>query len=149
GSKLQILELTTFLLNAETGAHMLSAEDHPLKSQFMSYLSNHPKIFEGLKAGAVIDYEIEGSRFHVEVTGKSKIQVHPIRGENPDVELVFSPGAVRHLMTYQSEDEYAANFGRFFKEPTDEKWIRFNLRRNIVKLLMKGYRKFAQKAGLI
>ncbi|MFX1261504.1 MAG: (Fe-S)-binding protein [Promethearchaeota archaeon] len=148
-SKLEILELTTFLLNAETGDRMLSMEDHPLKSHFMSYLSDHPKIFEGLKAGAVIDYGIEGSRFHVEVTGKSEIQVYPVRGENPDVELSFSPGAVKQLITYQSEDEYAANFGRFFKEPTDEEWIRFNLRRNIVKLLMKGYRKFAQKAGLI
>jgi heterodisulfide reductase subunit D len=149
GSELQILDLTAFLLNAETGDRVLSAEDHPLKSQFMSYLSNHPKIFEGLKAGAIIDYEIEGSRFHVEVTGKTKILVHPVRGENPDVELTFSPGAVKQLTMYESEDEYAANFGRFFKEPSDEEWIRFNLRRNIVKLLMKGYRKFAQKAGLI
>jgi hypothetical protein len=128
---------------------VLFAEDHPLKDAFMSYLADHPKIFDGLKAGAVIDYGIEGSRFHVEVVGKTKIQVHPMRGENPDVELTFSPGAVKQLITYQSEDEYAANFGRFFKEPTDDEWIRFNLRRNIVKLLMKGYRRFAQKAGLI
>jgi heterodisulfide reductase subunit D len=148
-SRIRILELTTFLLDAKTGIRVVSAEDNPLKSQFMSYLSNHPKIFEGLKAGAVIDYEIEGSRFHVEVIGKTKIQVNHVRGENPDVELTFSPGAVKQLITYQSEDEYAANFGRFFKEPTDDEWIRFNLRRNIVKLLMKGYRKFAQKAGLI
>ncbi|MHA1938186.1 MAG: heterodisulfide reductase-related iron-sulfur binding cluster, partial [Candidatus Thorarchaeota archaeon] len=149
GSELRILELTTFLLNARTGDRVVSTEEHPLKGSFMSYLGDHPKIFDGLKAGAEIDYEIEGSRFHVEVVGKSKIQVHPMRGENPDVELTFSPGAVKQLITYQSEDEYAANFGRFFKEPTDEEWIRFNLRRNIVKLLMKGYRKFAQKAGLI
>lgn len=148
-SKLQILELTTFLLNARTGDRAISVEEHPLKGPFMLYLAAHPKIFDGLKEGAVIDYEIEGSRFHVEVVGKTKIDVHPMRGENPDVELTFSPGAVKKLITYQSEDEYAANFGRFFKEPTDEEWIRFNLRRNIVKLLMKGYRKFAQKAGLI
>lgn len=148
-SNLLILELSTFLLNAKTGDRVISAEEHPLKCPFMSYLAAHPKIFDGLKEGAVIDYEIEGSRFHVEVVGKSEIQVHPMRGENPDVELTFSPGAVKQLITYQSEDEYASNFGRFFKEPTDDEWIRFNLRRNIVKLLMKGYRKFAQKAGLI
>jgi heterodisulfide reductase subunit D len=148
-SKLKILELTTLLLNAKTGDRVESSKEHPLKIPFMNYLEAHPKIFDGLKKEAVIDYEIEGSRFHVEVVGKSQIQVHPMRGENPDVELTFSPGAVKQLITYQSEDEYAANFGRFFKEPTDEEWIRFNLRRNIVKLLMKGYRKFAQKAGLI
>ncbi|MHA2142408.1 MAG: (Fe-S)-binding protein [Candidatus Thorarchaeota archaeon] len=147
--KLQILELTTFLMNTKTGDRATSAEDHPLKSPFMAYLSAHPKIFDGLKGGAVIDCVIEGSRFNVEVVGKRKIQVHPMRGENSDVELTFSPGAVKRLISYQSEDEYAANFGRFFKEPTDEEWIRFNLRRNIVKLLMKGYRKFGQKAGLI
>ena len=148
-SKMQILELVTFLLNAKTGDRAITTMEHPLKIPFMKYLETHPKIFDGLKKDAVIDYEIEGSRFNVEVVCKSKVQVHPIRGENPDVELTFSPGAVKKLITFKSEDEYAANFGKFFKEPTDDDWIRFNLRRNIVKLLMKGYRKFAQKAGLI
>ena len=62
---------------------------------------------------------------------------------------MFSRAAVETLVTFDSEDEYAAQFGNFFKNPTDDQWIRFNLRLNIVKLLMKGYRKFAQKAGLI
>jgi hypothetical protein len=65
------------------------------------------------------------------------------------VELTFSPEAVRKLTSLTSEDEYAKQFGSFFKKPTDDVWIKFNLRRNIVKLLAKGYRKFAMKAGLI
>jgi len=73
----------------------------------------------------------------------------PQRADNPDVALMFSPAAVVTLITFDSEDRYAEQFGKFFKEPTDLEWIRFNLRLNIVKLLMKGYRKFAQKAGLI
>ena len=75
--------------------------------------------------------------------------MHPIRAENADVELTFSKGAVRKLVAFESEEEYAKQFGLFFKEPTDHEWIKFNLRLNLVKLLMKGYRKFAQKAGLI
>jgi hypothetical protein len=149
GSKMRILDLSAFLLDAEVGAVKSRVEEHPMKPIFMEYLSAHPKIFEGLKSGAVIDYEIEGHRFHVEVIGKSKIAVHPKRAENPDVELTFSSKAVQTLVTFPSEDEYAAKFGYFFKHPTDDEWIRFNLRLNIVKLLMKGYRKFAQKAGLI
>jgi hypothetical protein len=62
---------------------------------------------------------------------------------------MFSPKAVEALITYKNEDEYAARFGLFFKEPTEDEWTKFMLRLNIVKLLMKGYRKFAQKAGLI
>jgi hypothetical protein len=115
----------------------------------MEYLRKHPLIFDGLKKDAVIDYEISGDRFHVLVLDKGAIEVNPVRAENPDVELTFSEDAVRVLTSFSSEDEYAAQFGLFFKEPTDDRWIRFNLRRNIVKLLMKGYRKFAQKAGLI
>ncbi|RLI54185.1 MAG: hypothetical protein DRO93_12885, partial [Candidatus Thorarchaeota archaeon] len=83
------------------------------------------------------------------ITGKRAIEVRPVRAENPDVELTFSRAAVERLITFESEDEYAAQFGKFFKEPTEDEWIKFNLRLNIVKLLMKGYRKFAQKAGLI
>jgi hypothetical protein len=83
------------------------------------------------------------------VLDNGAIQVNPVRSENPDVELTFSQEAVKHLTVLKSEDEYAQKFGSFFKKPTDEVWIKFNLRRNIVKLLMKGYRKFAQKAGLI
>ncbi|MFX1369350.1 MAG: (Fe-S)-binding protein [Promethearchaeota archaeon] len=148
-SKLEILELITFLLNAKTGAIAREEEEHQMKQPFIQYLAKHPLIFEGLKKGAVIDYEIEGSRFHVEVTGRNKIEVRPIRADNPDVELTFSPKAVEKLITFDSERDYAAQFGLFFKEPTDAEWIRFNLRLNIVKLLMKGYRKFAQRAGLI
>ena len=112
-------------------------------------MSKHPKIFEGLKKGAVIDYDIEGDRFHVLVTGKSQIEVPPIRAENPDVELTFSSKGVEKLIALDSEVEYAAQFSDLFKNLTDDEWIEFNLRLNIVKLLMKGYRKFAQRAGLI
>ena len=97
----------------------------------------------------MIDYELEEDRFHVLITGKSQIEVNPFRAENPDVELIFAPKAVEKLITYDKEDEYAARFGLFFKEPSDDEWIKFVLRLNIVKLLMKGYRKFATKAGLI
>ncbi|MFW9975134.1 MAG: hypothetical protein ACFFDQ_07720, partial [Candidatus Thorarchaeota archaeon] len=109
----------------------------------------HPLIFEGLNNGAAIDYEIGEDRFHVEVVGKNRIEVRPIRAENPDVVLTFAPKAVEKLITFDKEDDYAAQFGLLFKEPTDDEWIKFDLRRNIVKLLMKGYRRFAQKAGLI
>ncbi len=150
GSKLPVLDLPTFLLPyAQKGKKKREAAESELKKQFMQYLSAHPLIFEGLKKEAVIDYEVEGQRFHVEVVGKDEIEVRPVRAENPDVELIFSPGAVQKLTTFDSEDDYAAQFGLFFKEPTEEQWIKFVLRRNIVKLLMKGYRKFAQKAGLI
>ncbi|MGY5852871.1 MAG: (Fe-S)-binding protein [Candidatus Thorarchaeota archaeon] len=148
-SKMKIIDLPTFLLEAKTGAFVADTKEHPLKPVFMKYLAAHPLIFDGLKKGAVIDYEIEGDRFHVEVIGKREIAVHPRRAENPDVELTFAPKAVETLVTFTSEDEYASKFGYFFKKPTDDEWIRFNLRLNIVKLLMKGYRKFAQKAGLI
>ncbi len=148
-SNIRILDIPAFLLNAELGSVKSGPEGHPMKPIFMDYLAAHPKIFEGLKSGAVIDYEIDGDRFHVRVVGKSEIKVFPHRAENPDVELTFSPRAVETLVTFSSEDKYAEKFGYFFKKPTDEEWIRFNLRLNIVKLLMKGYRKFAQKAGLI
>jgi Fe-S oxidoreductase len=148
-SNLKILDLPTFLLDAKIGKGVKRKEEEPLKLRFMSYLAEHPMIFDGLKKGAVIDYEISDSRFHIEVVGKRQVEAKPHRAENPDVELMFSPDAVETLVTFDSEDEYAAQFGKFFKEPTDDKWIRFNLRLNIVKLLMKGYRKFAQKAGLI
>jgi hypothetical protein len=149
-SSLTILDLPTFLLPYYKGAgtqHSTTAST--LKSTFMDYLKRHPRIFEGLKKDAVIDYEVEGERFHVLVTGKNTIEVFPVRAENPDVELTFSPGAVRKLVAFEREDDYAHQFGLFFKAPTDDEWIRFVLRLNIVKLLMKGYRKFAQKAGLI
>ncbi|MFW9794270.1 MAG: (Fe-S)-binding protein [Candidatus Thorarchaeota archaeon] len=149
GSDLKVLDLPTFLLDIKIGKRTTQKEEEPLKLKFMSYLSKHPMIFDGLKKGAIIDYEIMDSRFHIEVVGKCEVDAKPHRAENPDVELMFSPAAVATLITFESEDEYAAQFGKFFKEPTDEKWIRFNLRLNIVKLLMKGYRKFAQKAGLI
>ena len=148
-SDLPVLDLPEFLLPFATEARKKSTEESQIKKKFMNYLVIHPMIFEGLKAGAIIDYDIEGERFHVLVTGKNKIDVNPVRAENPDVELLFSPKAVEKLITFEKEDDYAARFGLFFKEPTDDEWIRFVLRLNIVKLLMKGYRKFAQKAGLI
>ncbi len=149
-SSLRIIDIPQFLLPyVIKGVIEVSEEENPLKQEFMDYLRAHPKIFDGLKPDAVIDYIIEDDRFHVRIVKKGQIEVNPIRAENPDVELTFSEGAVRELIQIPSEDEYAARFGQFFKEPTDEKWIKFNLRRNIVKLLMKGYRKFAQKAGLI
>jgi heterodisulfide reductase subunit D len=148
-SEMKIIDLPTFLLETKIGQLVTESKEHPLKPVFMKYLAAHPLIFDGLKKGAVIDYEIEGDRFHVEIVGKRQIEVHPKRAENPDVELTFAPKAVETLVTFTSEDEYAAKFGYFFKKPTDDEWIRFNLRLNIVKLLMKGYRKFAQKAGLI
>jgi hypothetical protein len=83
------------------------------------------------------------------ITGKNEIKVNPVRAENPDVELLFAPRAVEKPITYDNEDEYATRFGFFFKEPTENERIRFVLRLNIVKLLMKGYRKIAQKASLI
>ncbi|MGY5871414.1 MAG: (Fe-S)-binding protein [Candidatus Thorarchaeota archaeon] len=149
-SDMEILDLPTFLLDAKIGRRtMKKKDDEPLKLKFMEYLVQHPMIFDGLKKGAIIDYEIENSRFHIEIVGKREVKANPHRAENPDVELMFSPAAVEVLVSFDSEDEYAAQFGKFFKEPMDDKWIRFNLRLNIVKLLMKGYRKFAQKAGLI
>jgi len=148
-SDMPVLDLPEFLLPFAREATKKSADENPLKKSFIEYLKEHPKIFEGLKKGATIDYDIEGDRFHVLLTGKSQIDVNPVRAENPDVELMFSPKAVEELVTYKSEDEYAARFGLLFKEPTDDQWIKFVLRLNIVKLLMKGYRKFAQKAGLI
>lgn len=150
GSRMPVIDLPTFLLPyVQKEKRKGAVSESELKKQFMEYLSKHPLIFEGLKKEATIDYEVEGQRFHVEVVGKNRIEVRPIRAENPDVELMFSPDAVRKLTAFQSEDDYAAQFGLFFKEPTDDEWIKFVLRRNIVKLLMKGYRKFAQKAGLI
>lgn len=149
-SDMIVIDLPTFLVPYLEGEKAKKAtEEDPLKVQFMDYLREHPMIFDGLKKDAVIDYEIEGDRFHVRLVDKGEIEVNPRRAENPDVELMFSEGAVEELVTKKSEDEYAARFGEFFKDSTDEKWIKFNLRRNIVKLLMKGYRKFAQKAGLI
>lgn len=149
-SKMQVVDLPNFLLPLSTKAKVVAKTvENPLKPQFMDYLRNHPKIFDGLKKDAVIDYEIEGDRFHVLVLDNGAIQVNSVRSENPDVELAFSEEAVKQLTVLKSEDEYAQKFGSFFKKPTDEVWIKFNLRRNIVKLLMKGYRKFAQKAGLI
>ncbi|MBD3407687.1 MAG: hypothetical protein GF411_16335 [Candidatus Lokiarchaeota archaeon] len=149
-SSMKILDLPEFLIPyVKEGKKKSKTSEHPLKTQFMKYLRKHPLIFDGLKKDAVIDYEIKGERFHVLVVDKGEIEVIPRRAENPDVELIFSPAAVETLTSFKSEDEYAAQFGLFFKEPTDEEWIKFNLRRNIVKLLMKGYRKFAQKAGLI
>ncbi|MHA1633653.1 MAG: (Fe-S)-binding protein [Candidatus Thorarchaeota archaeon] len=148
-SELPVLDLPEFLLPFAIDATKRTVDENPLKKSFMEYLTAHPKIFEGLKKGATIDYDLEGDRFHVLVTGKSQIDVNPVRAENPDVELIFSPKAVETLITYKSEDEYATRFGLFFKEPTGDEWIKFVLRLNIVKLLMKGYRKFAQKAGLI
>ncbi len=149
GSDIRVLDIPTFLLDTKISRSMKRAKDEPLKLKFMEYLTNHPMIFDGLKKGAVIDYEIEDSRFHIEVTGKREVVARPQRADNPDVELMFSLAAVNTLVTFDSEDKYAEQFGKFFKEPTDSVWIRFNLRLNIVKLLMKGYRKFAQKAGLI
>ncbi|MHA1390585.1 MAG: (Fe-S)-binding protein, partial [Candidatus Thorarchaeota archaeon] len=148
-SDMPVLDLPEFLLPFARKATKKPADEDPLKKSFMEYLRAHPKIFEGLKKGATIDYDIEGDRFHVFVTRKSQIDVNPVRAENPDVELMFSPKAVEELVTFKSEDDYAARFGLLFKEPTDDQWIKFVLRLNIVKLLMKGYRKFAQKAGLI
>lgn len=148
-SKLPVVDLPTFVLPFVKSRKKKKKEEAPLKRRFMDYLREHPKIFDGLKGGAIIDYEITDSRFHVHVVDKGEIEVNPVRAENPDVELKFSAKAVEKLISFESVDEYAAQFGQFFKEPTEEEWIKFNLRRNIVKLLMKGYRKFAQKAGLI
>jgi heterodisulfide reductase subunit D len=150
GVQLPVLDLPSFVLQfAKSGEVTMEADGDSLKRRFMEYLTAHPRIFEGLKKDAAIDYIIEYDRFHVHVLENSSIEVNPIRAENPDVELTFSPGAVMKLIALESEDDYAAQFGRLFKMPTEEEWIKFNLRRNIVKLLMKGYRKFAQKAGLI
>lgn len=150
GSNLPVMDIPTFLLPYfKTGGTSRRTKESPLKRSFMEYLAAHPKIFDGLKKDAVIDYGIEGERFHVLVTGKDTIQVVPERAENPDVEITFSPKAVTKLVTFNKEDDYARQFGFFFKNATDEEWIKFNLRLNIVKLVMKGYRRFAQKAGLL
>lgn len=148
-STLPVMDLPEFLLPFAKEPKKKTTTENPLKTKFMEYLRKHPLIFDGLKKGAVIDYDIEGDRFHVLVIDKNKIEVSPVRAENPDVELLFAPKAVERLITYKSEDEYAAKFGLLFKEPTEDEWIKFVLRLNIVKLLMKGYRKFAQKAGLL
>lgn len=149
-SVLPVVDLPEFLLPFVIDTSIAkSYDENPLKREFMDYLSIHPLIFDGLKKGAVIDYDLDGDRFHVLVVSKGSIEVKPIRAENPDVELMFSPAAVEKLVSFESEDDYAKQFGMFFKEPTEEAWIKFVLRLNIVKLLMKGYRKFAQKAGLI
>ncbi len=150
GSHLRVIDLPTFLSPYYRGAGTRPATSvSTLKKTFMDYLATHPRIFEGLKKDAVIDYEVDGDRFHVLVTGKDAIQVVPTRAENPDVELIFSNGAVQRLVTLDNENDYARQFGLFFKQPTGEEWIKFNLRLNVVKLLMKGYRRFAQKAGLL
>lgn len=150
GSRLPVVDLPEFLLPfVRDSTKKKAVSENPLKKQFIDFLSAHPLIFEGLKKDAVIDYDIEGDRFHVLVTGKNEIAVNPVRAENPDVELFFSPKGVEKLIIQKSENEYAEKFGLLFKEPTDDEWIKFVLRLNIVKLLMKGYRKFAQKAGLI
>ncbi len=149
GSNMEILDIPEFLVPYITTKKKAKSTESKIKIRFMEYLSDHPKIFEGLKKGAVIDYIIDKDRFHVLITGKNKIDVIPHRAENPDVELTFSPKAVEELVSIPSENDYAKQFGLFFKEPTEEKWIKFNLKMNVVKLLMKGYRKFAQKAGLI
>ncbi|MEM4735365.1 MAG: (Fe-S)-binding protein [Candidatus Thorarchaeota archaeon] len=150
GSSLKIMDLPTFLLPyLKAGPRPRTQEENLLKREFMDYLAAHPKIFEGLKKDAVIDYDIRGDRFHVHVTDRDRIEVISHRAENPDVELFFTPGAVKRLVSTQGEDEYAREFGRLFKEGTEAERILFNLRLNIVKLLMKGYRRFAQKAGLI
>lgn len=150
GSTMRVQDLPEFLQPfVIEGVTKADDEENPLKAQFMEYLLGHPKIFDGLKPDAVIDYIIGEARFHVRVVRKGEIEVIPRRAENPDVELTFSESAVKILTSLDSEEDYAAQFGLFFKEPTDDEWIKFNLRRNIVKLLMKGYRRFAQKAGLI
>ncbi len=145
-----IMDITTFLVPFVKSAEgNESMRESPLKIRFMDYLEKHPLIFDGLKKDASIDYIIGNERIHVLLLDNGQIRVNPIRAENPDAELTFSPKAVEMLTSLESEDEYAAQFGLFFKQPTNDEWIRFNLRRNIVKLLMKGYRRFAQKAGLI
>jgi heterodisulfide reductase subunit D len=150
GVQLPILDLPSFVLQfVKSGEVSIEVEGHPLKGRFMEYLVAHPRIFEGLKKDAAIDYIIDTDRFHVLVLDNGRIEVNPIRAENPDVELTFSSDAVMKLIAIESEDDYAAQFGLLFKMPTENEWIKFSLQRNIVKLLMKGYRKFAQKAGLI
>ncbi len=149
-NSIQVVDLPVFLLPyARAGGTRAEAGEESLKHRFMEYLRAHPRIFEGLRRGAVIDYDVEGDRFHVRVTGNNQIEVVPRRAENPDVELMFSPAAVEQLVALEDELEYASRFGLLFKEPTEEAWIRFNLRLNIPKLLLKGYRKFAQRAKLI
>lgn len=150
GVDMPVVDLVSFLQSYTSRVKKLEAKgSHPLKTRFIDYLSEHPMIFDGLKRDASIDYIIGNDRFHVLVLDNGRIEVSPIRAENPDVEIAFSPKAVEKLISLGSEDEYAAQFGLFFKEPNADEWIKFNLRRNIVKLLVKGYRKFAQKAGLI
>ena len=79
---------------------------------------------------------------------QSSIRIYAI-SKLRDLELLFASGAVEQLITCASEDESASQIRLFFKDPTEDKWINFVLRLNIVKLLMKGYRKFVQKARLI
>jgi hypothetical protein len=149
-SHLPIIDLKEFLLPFVRGASKKkSVADNPLKTRFMEYLKRHPLIFEGLKKSVIIDYNLEADRFHVLVVDKNEISVNPVRAENQNVELMFSSKAVEKLITFKSEDEYAARFGLFFREPTDEEWVKFVLGLNIVKLRTKGYRRFTQKAGLI
>ncbi len=150
GSQLRVIDIPNLLLPYYKGAGTGAAvRGSTLKKTFMDYLASHPRIFEGLKKDAVIDYEVDGDRFHVLVRDRGKIEVVPTRAENPDVELIFSNGAVQKLVTFDNDTDYARQFGLFFRHPTKEEWIQFNLRLNVVKLLMKGYRRFAQKAGLL
>ncbi|TFG31032.1 (Fe-S)-binding protein, partial [Candidatus Thorarchaeota archaeon] len=65
-SKLPVVDLPEFLLPFVRDPKKKKAvAENPLKKKFIDYLSTHPLIFEGLKKGAVIDYDLEGDRFHV------------------------------------------------------------------------------------
>jgi len=114
----------------------------------VTHLRKHPTILDGLRKGVVIGYDIGGDGFHVLVTGKHLVEAHPAHAESPAVELIFSRAAMEQL-SLVSEDDYAAQSGKFFKEPTDGEWIRFGFRPSAAKLVLKGNGRFAQKAGLI
>ncbi|WXG43208.1 MAG: (Fe-S)-binding protein [Promethearchaeati archaeon SRVP18_Atabeyarchaeia-1] len=129
-------------------------------ADFQAYLGRHPEIFVDLVKDSILDFAYfrswnsfdKGEKpidvFNVKRT-ESGIEIKLGRAERADVALNFSPDSVRDLVASANRDEYAKKFGRFYNEPTEDKWIDFILNKSTKTLIRMGYGKFAREAGIL
>ena len=111
-----------------------------------TYLARHPEIFVGLKKGCIINYRVEGNKFHVKIG--DVVEVADGLAENAALEIRVSRSAERRLVEVSPED-YPRVFGELFLSPQGDSWIEIELMKPMEELLEKGYGEWARKAGVM
>ncbi len=108
------------------------------------------KVVEPLKEGAVAWVEIEGDPQPYTLI-KKEGRSHFIEGkpEKPEVYFKFSKEAIDYLLSFKSDkiEDYVDRLSECMLNPTETRWIKFNLLTTMLDAARKGYIKMVLLGG--